>query len=222
MTPRRPARPPARPQGAPDAGHRRMQELRKVAATPVHLPVDFKPHKGSRPQTPTSIRRSSPTTARTTAPTTWATDATSPLRTRMRSFREDRDRSRAGPIGLPNSRQRRDGELHQAISVLSSDTSTPGRGRAGCDLQPGADAVRAGMQPYLPSLHLAAGSACATATTPARRMEGGLPRVTVSRKALRRRECALYCIGPCEVLDHPAARPLSARCASPRQNAVLR
>src|ERR671910_266829 len=38
------------PEGAPDAGHRRMQELRKIGRDyPFICPVDFKPHKGSPP-----------------------------------------------------------------------------------------------------------------------------------------------------------------------------
>lgn len=38
------------PEGAPDAGHRRMQELRKIGREyPFICPVDFKPHKGSPP-----------------------------------------------------------------------------------------------------------------------------------------------------------------------------
>ena len=38
------------PEGRPDAGHRRMQELRKVSRDfPCICPVDFKPHKGSPP-----------------------------------------------------------------------------------------------------------------------------------------------------------------------------
>ena len=36
------------PAGAPDAGHRRMQELRKIGREfPFICPLDFKPHKGS-------------------------------------------------------------------------------------------------------------------------------------------------------------------------------
>jgi len=38
------------PEGAPDQGHRRMQELRKIGrAYPFICPVDFKPHRGSPP-----------------------------------------------------------------------------------------------------------------------------------------------------------------------------
>jgi hypothetical protein len=38
------------PEGAPDAGHRRMQELRKIGREyPFICPVDFKPHRGSPP-----------------------------------------------------------------------------------------------------------------------------------------------------------------------------
>jgi hypothetical protein len=38
------------PEGKPDAGHRRMQELRKIGRDyPFICPVDFKPHKGSPP-----------------------------------------------------------------------------------------------------------------------------------------------------------------------------
>jgi hypothetical protein len=38
------------PEGKPDPGHRRMQELRKIGREyPFICPVDFKPHKGSPP-----------------------------------------------------------------------------------------------------------------------------------------------------------------------------
>ena len=38
------------PEGAPDAGHRRMQELRKIGREyPFICPVDFKAHRGSPP-----------------------------------------------------------------------------------------------------------------------------------------------------------------------------
>ena len=38
------------PEGKPDEGHRRMQELRKIGRDyPFICPVDFKPHKGSPP-----------------------------------------------------------------------------------------------------------------------------------------------------------------------------
>ena len=62
------------PEGAPEAGHRRMQELRKIGRDyPFICPVDFKPHKGSPiGEDPNLDPSSSPTIARTTAPTTWA------------------------------------------------------------------------------------------------------------------------------------------------------
>jgi hypothetical protein len=38
------------PEGRPDVGHRRMQELRKIGREyPFICPVDFKPHSGSPP-----------------------------------------------------------------------------------------------------------------------------------------------------------------------------
>ena len=67
------ARAPAWPEGSADAGHRRMQELRKIGREyPFICPVDFKPHKGSPPGEDPNLRTacSSRTTARTTAPTT--------------------------------------------------------------------------------------------------------------------------------------------------------
>ena len=63
------------PEGAPDAGHRRMQELRKIGREYQFIcPVDFKPHKGSPPgeDPEPGPARSSRIIARTTAPTSWA------------------------------------------------------------------------------------------------------------------------------------------------------
>jgi hypothetical protein len=38
------------PEGRPDVGHRRMQDLRKVGREyPFICPVDFRPHRGSPP-----------------------------------------------------------------------------------------------------------------------------------------------------------------------------
>jgi len=57
------------PEGRPDPGHRRMQELRKVGREyPFICPVDSMPHKGSPPgEDPNLDPRSSRTIAKTTA-----------------------------------------------------------------------------------------------------------------------------------------------------------
>ena len=162
------------PEGAPDVGHRRMQELRKIGREyPFICPVDFKPHKGSPPGQdpnfdPTFVANHREDDG---APLPGLTDADlRPVRhADAAAPGEDRDRARdRADRPSEQSGPRRDGELHQAVSVLL--VGPPLRlGSRGPDddLQPGArPPSRPGCSPTCRHATWAAGWACATATTP--------------------------------------------------------